>query len=388
MRARTAWQLLLLLETFAMAFVSTRTRCLMYLTGQHNVVPADPDLIADISHVLLAFMNSAVFNVDQTPTDWPLFTNVDEVRQKFPQGTKVMVAIGGWGDSKGFEEAAKDEASRARWARQVAAMIRHTGADGVDIDWEYPGGNRDDYKIIPNEKRRWEIEAFVQLLQDIRSAIGTDKLLSVAVPGLERDLMAYTPETVPRISQAVDFINVMAYDLMNRRDTVVKHHSGVADTRDALQRYVQGGAPPRMLNLGLGYYVKAFMTQECGPDPIGCPTQLLEDPKTGADLGRTAGFSWHDETSKELVQSFRRALDDGFYDDDGSYGYWDGQEKRWWTFDTPPVIERKLHQVLAPMGYGGVFAWGLGEDAPKFANLAATINALRAVQSNMTKDEL
>ena len=113
-------------------------------------------------------------------------------------------------------------------------------------------GNRDDYKLIPNSEREWEIEAFVQLLEDLRSAIGPAKILSVAVPGLERDLMAFTASTVPRIAEQVDFINVMTYDLMNRRDTSVKHHSGVAESRDALQRYAERGASPRMLNLGWG----------------------------------------------------------------------------------------------------------------------------------------
>jgi GH18 family chitinase len=50
-----------------------------------------------------------------------------------------MVAIGGWGDSLGFEEAARDDMSRRRWASRVKDMIDATGADGVDIDWEYPG---------------------------------------------------------------------------------------------------------------------------------------------------------------------------------------------------------------------------------------------------------
>lgn len=102
-------------------------------------MPSDPDLLAAVSHVVLAFMNSAVFNVDEAPADWPLFAAVDDVRRLFPRDTKVMVAIGGWGDSRGFEDAAKDGPSRARWARQVAAMVKRTGADGVDIDWEYPG---------------------------------------------------------------------------------------------------------------------------------------------------------------------------------------------------------------------------------------------------------
>ena len=45
------------------------------------------------------------------------------------------------------------------------------------------------------------------LLQEIKSAIG-DKELSIAVPGLERDMIAFTPEQVPKINAAVDVVNV------------------------------------------------------------------------------------------------------------------------------------------------------------------------------------
>lgn len=83
-------------------------------------------------------MRSDVFNVDKTPPEFPLFTSVAETRQEFNANTKIMVAIGGWGDA-GFEEASRDDSSRKRWAKQVKAMIDQTGADGVDIDWEYPG---------------------------------------------------------------------------------------------------------------------------------------------------------------------------------------------------------------------------------------------------------
>lgn len=247
---------------------------------------------------------------------------------------------------------------------------------------------------MPNAEREWEIEAFVLLLQDLRAAIGPEKTLSIAVPGLERDLIAFTASTLPRIVAQVDFINVMTYDMMNRRDGAVAHHSGVLGTRDSLDHYVKRGAPPRLLNLGLGYYVKWFRTQDCDPNqPLGCPTQLLEDPKTGADMGKTGAFSWHDETPRDLVLSFAQAQTEGKYFEDGSYGYWDGEEKRWWSFDTPRVIEQKLADIVGPRGLGGVFAWGLGEDAPNFKHLAATLEGVRVetrhrVLHNSSKDEL
>lgn len=102
------------------------------------VVPSDRYLVDSITHVILAFMRSDIFNVDKTPTEFPLFTSVAETRPKFSANTKIMVAIGGWGDT-GFEEAASDNSTRKRWASQVKAMVDQTGADGIDIDWEYPG---------------------------------------------------------------------------------------------------------------------------------------------------------------------------------------------------------------------------------------------------------
>jgi hypothetical protein len=98
-------------------------------TRQHNVVP-DAPLVADVTHVALAFMRSDIFN-RQNVTEWPLFTTVDEVRGKFSPGTKVMVAIGGWGDTQGFSVAAVSEKSRGLFARNVRRMLDDTGADGM-----------------------------------------------------------------------------------------------------------------------------------------------------------------------------------------------------------------------------------------------------------------
>lgn len=83
-------------------------------------------------------MRSDVFNVKRTPSEFPLFTNVHNVRTQFAPGTKVTIAIGGWGDG-GFETAARNRTSRHQWSKNVKAMVDATGADGIDIDWEYPG---------------------------------------------------------------------------------------------------------------------------------------------------------------------------------------------------------------------------------------------------------
>lgn len=251
-------------------------------------------------------------------------------------------------------------------------------------------GNGEDYKQVPNSAKAWEINAYPLLLAELRAALGPAKLISAAVPGLTRDMLAFTPETVPLIMQNVDFLNVMTYDLMNRRDTVTKHHTGVELSLEAIDAYVSAGADVQKLNLGFAFYTKYFKTQRdaCAvSSPVGCPTLQLEDPITGGDLGRGGGFSWHDSVPAEVAESFARAVKDGIYDDQqGGYYYWDATEALWWTFDTPAAIARKFPLILGKRDLGGVFAWGLGEDAPRFEHFAALTEGLE--KHLRAKDEL
>ncbi|KAI0011879.1 glycoside hydrolase family 18 protein [Xylariaceae sp. FL0662B] len=365
-------------------------RNVMYLTGQHPVVP-DMSLTSSVTHVAMAFMRPDVFNREEANSTWPLFMSVQEARSQFRPDTKVLVAIGGWGDTAGFETAARTDKSRARFARNVAAMVRDTGADGVDIDWEYPGGNGEDYKQVPNSEKAWQVTAYPQLLASIRRALGPSKVISAAVPGLRRDMIAFTPAAVlPEIMQSLDFLNVMTYDLMNRRDNATRHHTGVQLSLDAVRAYADSGAPRDTINLGFAFYAKYFRTER-GPcfetNPIGCPTGPMEDPETGADLGRAGGFSWHDAVPGEVRESFHKALEWGRYDEvGGGYWFWDAEEALWWTFDTPEAIFKKFPLVVQEEKLGGVFAWGVGEDAPDWVHLKA-LNAGVQMMMNLLTSE-
>ena len=55
-------------------------------------------------------------------------------------------------------------------------------------------GNGEDYKQIPTSEKAWEIEAYPLLISEIRSALGSNKLISAAVPGLPRDMLAFTKD--------------------------------------------------------------------------------------------------------------------------------------------------------------------------------------------------
>lgn len=78
----------------------------------------------------------------------------------------------------------------------------------TDIDWEFPGGNGQDYRQTPNSDKVWEIDAFPLFLQAIKDAVGQDVELSIAAPGRVEDMIAYTAENVAKINDIVDYVNV------------------------------------------------------------------------------------------------------------------------------------------------------------------------------------
>ncbi|KKF93112.1 Chitinase 1 [Ceratocystis platani] len=263
---------------------SDATRYIMYFDKWHTSVLPDKAMTAGITHVVMAFAEPLVFTTDPIGEYKP-HMELDKVREMFDENVKIIMAVGGWGYLVGFREGARSPESRALYAKNIAATVKNLGYDGVDIDWEYPGGNGEDYKQVPNDQS--EVETYPLLLAEIKKAIG-DKELSIAVPGLKRDMIAYSPEKVAAINAVVDYVNVMTYDLINRRDTVSDHHCGIKNSLAAIDTYIERGFPASKLNLGIGFYAKYFTLQDpksC-TQAIGCPLVLAE-----RDDGTDAGTS-------------------------------------------------------------------------------------------------
>jgi len=103
-------------------------------------VTPEVDQLRHVTHVILAFMGSSIFN-EPGRSEWPLigdYTDVNQIRALFSPETKVMVAIGGWGDTYGFSAAALNEQSRKEFAENVARMVLATGVDGKSLTFQPP----------------------------------------------------------------------------------------------------------------------------------------------------------------------------------------------------------------------------------------------------------
>lgn len=107
-------------------------RFAMYIDEWHTTDLPGKEHTAGITHAIMAFAKSTLFNSD-SPAEFKPFEPVDKMRARFEPDTKLMIAIGGWGDTEGFSIGAKDEASRARYAKNVAKMVDDGGFDGVGM---------------------------------------------------------------------------------------------------------------------------------------------------------------------------------------------------------------------------------------------------------------
>ncbi|KAI4859925.1 glycoside hydrolase family 18 protein [Hypoxylon rubiginosum] len=341
------------------AAAAAAPRFAMYYDQWHTASPSK-DQMAGITHVITAFAGTTLFTSDPAGSYAP-FVDAATLRTQFDEGTKICMAIGGWGDTAGYSVGQKDDASRKLYAKNVASTLDSLGYDCVDVDWEYPGGNGEDYKQNPNSGKADEIANYALLLQEIKSAIG-DKELSIAVPGLERDMIAFTAEQVPKISAAVDVVNVMTYDLMNRRDTTTSHHTSVKGSLATVDRYISLGMEASKMNLGFAFYAKYFKTQGQCAQPVGCPTVLLEDAD-GGDTGQSGAITFLENPA---------ALASGQADaDEGGQWYWDPSTSYFWTWDTPEFVAQKFDQIVKARGLGGVMAWSLGEDSADWTYVKA-----------------
>ncbi|EGC49457.1 extracellular chitinase [Histoplasma capsulatum var. duboisii H88] len=282
----------------------------------HSTILPGKEITTGVDCAIMAFANSSLF-VESPPGEYTPFAPISEIRGRFANGTKLLIAIGGWGDTAGFSAGSKEDAGRKQYAKNVADMVNKHGFDGVDIDWEYPGGNGLDYKETSNSAKKSEIDNFPLFLKEIRNAIGTEKQLSIAVPGRKSDMIAYTPENGPAIWESVDFVNVlfsnkpstltsfermltvlfkiMTYDLINRRDNVTAHHTSVKGCLGTVQNYLDVKLPPEKINLGFAFYAKYFTLDpkaNCTSEkPVGCPI-VHGEFENGTDAGTSGSVTF------------------------------------------------------------------------------------------------
>jgi chitinase len=289
------------------------------------------------------------------------FAQLRALKQKHPR-LRTLISVGGWADSGAFSDAALTDASRQTFARSCAEFVHEHGFDGVDIDWEYPGGGGAD----KTRGRPEDTKNFTLLLADLRRALdaqgkadGTRHyLLTIAAPASPRQ---YQRMELGEIHKSLNWINLMTYDMAGEWSRLTDFHAplyaadekGEGPSADACVRgYLAAGVPPDKLLLGVPFYGRAW----AGVKDVGHGLHQPHAAKPPRPPGG-GGFAYRSLAANYIDKSARR--------------FWDDRAKAPWlfdeesgvmiTYDDPQSLRLKVAYVREKH-LGGIMIWELSED--------------------------
>ncbi|KAI9353243.1 glycoside hydrolase superfamily, partial [Zopfochytrium polystomum] len=120
----------------------------------------------------------------------------------------TSIAVGGYSLSTHFSTVAASDSLSRTFAQSIHQYMDENGFDGVDIDYEYPGGGSKCNAVSPDDAKN-----IVNFLRILRNELGADRLISFAIS------LESSPYTIGNVNyllqyvEQVSFLGVMAYDV-------------------------------------------------------------------------------------------------------------------------------------------------------------------------------
>ncbi|QAY78222.1 glycoside hydrolase family 18 protein [Sphingosinicella sp. BN140058] len=294
---------------------------------------------------------------------------LDALRRRNPK-LKILASIGGWGMPL-YPEMVRTPSSRARFVSSAVRFLRsHPQFDGIDIDWEYPGGGDNLRKLLPEVERAAEAPAFDALAQSLRTALddlghrsGRSYQLTAAIAGYPRSVRGVDWKT----SQgAFNYLFVMTYDFTPEKSFAVRgdysggggppgHHTNLHASAatdgygaDAMIETLAGAGVPRAkMVIGAAFYAREWkdVDWDQGRFPAATPTGTFVDSVPYRVL--TA----RDLSAKGVREGYDTAAEAAYAVSDG----------RLLSFDNPRSICAK-GMWARRSGLAGIFAWEASQD--------------------------
>ncbi len=324
---------------------ATGMRVIAYYSGDPEQIGRYP--IGRLTHIIHSFLhldgNRLALDDEQ---DSIALVRLRALKTDHPQ-LKVLLSLGGWGGCETCSEVFAEAANRKAFAVSVLDLLERFGADGIDLDWEYPAiPGYPEHRYVPEDKHN-----FTLLVRELREVLGNRYEISFAAGGFDQ----FLEESIEwkEVMPLLDNVNIMTYDLVNGYSTTTGHHTPLYSTPeqqlsvDRAIRFLDSvGVDRRKMIVGAAFYARVW--EEVPPENNG-----LYQPGT----------------FKQSVDY--RQLDSFFVSNPGFELFWDSvamapyaynpRKQLFATFDDPRSVAQKTQYVMN-QNLGGIMFWQLRGD--------------------------
>ncbi|MCG2616905.1 glycoside hydrolase family 18 protein [Terrimonas sp. NA20] len=326
---------------------NSQLQVIAYYSGNASQLAQYP--VEKLTHIIYSFchLKGSRLNVDNANDTLTIRTLI-KARQRNPS-LKVMLSLGGWGGCEQCSPVFASELNRKEFASSVKELCDYFGADGIDLDWEYPAIKGHPGHPYSKDDR----QNFTSLIQSLRDSLGSKREISFAAGGLDNFLQ----ESVEwlKVTPLVDRINLMSYDLVGGFDTVTGHHtplysnkSQISSADHAIRYLIKTGVPADKIVIGAAFYARTWIN--------------VASTNNGLyQAGRFKSFipyhSFEEQLSKKKGFVF-------YYDNaaKASYAY-NAKDKVFATFDDERSIGLKTSYAIKNK-LNGIMFWELTLDKP------------------------
>lgn len=339
---------------------SKRVKVIAYYTGNvENLVKHD---LSQIDQIIFSFLHLKDDTLSFTnPEKAVRLREITALKKQYPHLT-VLVSLGGWGGCKTCSDVFSDEGNRRNFAGSVRRICDDFNADGIDLDWEYPG-------IAGYPEHAWkqeDVPNFTALVQALRDSLGRRRQISFAAGGFT----SFLEQSIEweKVMPLVDRVNLMTYDLVSGFSKQTGHHTPLynsANTKEStdhcVQWLLQKGVPANKLVIGAAFYARIWKDVPDVNQGLYQPAvfeKSLHYKQHAATFTTATGWQmhWDDETKSPYA--------------------FNPNTKQFATFDSKRSVTLKT-EYAKKLGLGGIMFWELSEDEPVNGLLQAIHDAAK-----------
>ena len=196
------------------------------------------------------------------------FGQLIKMKQQVP-GIKILPSIGGWTLSDPFFDIVNNPSRKATFVASAVDFVRqYDFFDGIDIDWEFPGGNG----ANPNLGSSADAQGFADLMSDLRVALDQLELET----GRDYELTAAMNVSEGKVNNVnyqqaapyMDYVFAMSYDFYGAWNNEIGHHTALFPTTDGsnaglnvidgVTNLINAGVPANKIVVGAGMYGRGW----------------------------------------------------------------------------------------------------------------------------------